>query len=250
MSSLNFKKHYRIELAKTLSAHYYSVWEKGKKKEKFLGHFPSVTTCLQAYPTSEQLIKWMGEKGFHESREIRDAAGRAGTKIHSVIDALLQGSVIQELSYTTEEWFKLKSFVEWYGEYKPEIIMTEFPVFSKKGQYAGRVDCVAKINGEIYLLDWKSSRSIHESAILQVSAYANAVEENTDIKIVNTAILQMGAQNKNGYRFVVQNDWRDQYKVFQHVQATWRYDVYDSKKNPKEPPVLVLPAELKLDMVK
>ena len=245
--SLNFKKNYRIELAKTLQGHYYSVWEKGKKKEKFLGHFPSVTTCLQAYPTSEQLVKWMAEKGFHESREIRDAAGRAGTKIHSAIDSLLGGGTLVEESYTTEEWVKLTSFVDWHKEFKPEIIMTEFSIFSKKGKYAGRVDCLAKLNGEVYLIDWKSSRSIHESAILQVSAYASAVEENTDIKINNTAILQMGAQNKNGYRFVVQDDWRDQYKVFEHVRATWQYDQYDSKKNPKEPPVLVLPAELKLE---
>ena len=248
---MKFKKNYRIELAKTLTGHYYSVWQKGpgKIKEKFLGHYPSVTTCLQAYPTSEQLVKWMAEKGFHESREIRDTAGRAGTKIHSAIDSLLAGDVLMEISYTTEEWVKLESFVNWYREFKPEVIMTEFPIFSKKGKYAGRVDCLAKLNGEIYLIDWKSSRSIHESAILQVSAYASAVEENTDVKIENTAILQMGAQNKSGYRFVIQNDWRDKYKVFRNVQATWEYDNYTSKKNPKEPPVLVLPETLSLDSI-
>src|SRR3990167_7466323 len=218
-SKIVFKKQYRIELAKTLVGHFYSVWEKGKKREKFLGHFPSVTTCLSAYPTSEQLVKWMSEKGFQESREIRDAAGGGGTQIHLAIEDLLHGVTLQELSYSTEEWVKIKSFVDWHNEYQPEIIMLEFLIFSKKGKYAGRVDCIAKINGEIYLIDWKSSRSIHESAILQVSAYAFAVEENTDLKIENTAILQMGAQNKNGYRFVIQNDWRDQYKVFKNVKA-------------------------------
>src|SRR3990167_3573259 len=110
---MKFKKNYRIELAKTLQGHYYSVWQKGpgKIKEKFLGHFPSVTTCLQAYPTSEQLIRWAADKVFAESREIRDAAGRAGSKIHLGIDDLLKGATLQEPSYTTEEWVKLKSFV-------------------------------------------------------------------------------------------------------------------------------------------
>ena len=245
--SLNFKKQYRIELAKTLTGHFYSVWEQKKKKEKFLGHFVSVTTILNAYPTSEHLVKWVADQGFHESRQIRDAAGRAGTKIHLAIEDLITGLELQETGYTTEEWFKIKSFVDWYKEYQPEIIATELAVFSKNGKYAGRVDCVANIHGEITVLDWKSSKSIHESFPLQFSAYAHAIEENTDIKVVQTAALQLGAQNKNGYRFVIYPDWKDHYKVFENVRKVWQYDYFDSKKNPKEPPVLILPDKLKLN---
>jgi hypothetical protein len=243
LKKINFKKNYRIELAKTLSGHFYSVWEKNTKgKEKFLGHWPSVTTFLSAYPTSEQLVKWIAEQGFHESRQIRDAAGRAGTKIHLGVDDLIQGNELQEHSYTTEEWVKLKSFVDWYAEFKPEIIMTEIPVFCKKGGYAGRVDCIAKINGEIYVIDWKSSRSIHDSAVLQAAAYSHAIEDITDLKIDNSSIVQLGASNKKGFRFVIFPDWHDHYKVFENVKQVW---LYDNGKD-KEPPVLVLPESLKL----
>lgn len=245
-----FKKQYRIELAKTLSGHWYSVWRihKGKKKdhEEFLGHYVSVTTFLNAYPTSEQLVQWIASQGFHESRQIRDAAGRAGTKIHSAIDDLIGGAILGEFAYTTEEWVKLQSFVDWYHEYKPEIIATEMAIFSRKGQYAGRIDCIARINGEVYVIDWKSSRSIHNSFALQFAAYANAIEEMTDLKIDNTACLQMGAANKNGYRFVIYPDWKEHYKVFKNVKATWMYDNLESRKNPKEPPVLDLPETLSL----
>ena len=167
-------------------------------------------------------------------------------KIHLAIENLLAGTELQEINYTTEEWVKIKSFVDWYHEYKPEIMATELALFSKKGKYAGRVDCIAKIAGEITVLDWKSSKSIHESFPLQFSAYAHAIEENTDLEIVQTAALQLGAQNKNGYRFVVYPDWREHYKVFKHVKATWEYDQFGLKKNPKEPPVLDLPPVLKL----
>ena len=248
---IKFKKNYRIELAKTLASggHWYSVWLKNKKgKEKFLGHWPSVTLLLSAYPTSEQLIKWVATQGFHESREIRDEAGRRGTRIHLGIMGLLDEYELEEKNYTTEEWHKLDSFVKWHHEYNPEILAVEIPVFSKKGRYAGRVDCVAKINGQIHLLDWKSSRSIHESATLQVAAYSNAIEEMTDLKVENAAILQMGAQNKNGYRFVLypREDWKARYKVFENVRDTWIHDNYGSRKNPKDPPVLELPESLKL----
>lgn len=250
MQHLNYKKQYRIELAKTLTGHFYSVWEQGKKKEKFLGHFVSATTILNAYPTSEHLVKWVADQGFHESRMIRDEAGRRGTKIHLAIEDLLAGNELQEESYTVEEWVKIKSFADWHNEYHPEIIATELAIFSKKGKYAGRVDCVAKIGGEITVIDWKSSKSIHESFPLQFAAYANAIEENTDLKIIQTAAVQLGAQNKNGYRFVIYPDWKDHYKVFENVRKVWQYDYFDSKKNPKEPPVLELPSTLKLEIIK
>src|SRR3990167_8139215 len=121
MEKLKFKHQYRIELAETLSGHFYSVWEQSKKRKKFLGHFVSVTTYLNAYPTSEQLVKWIAEQGFHESRQIRDAAGKAGTRIHSGIEKLLQGAILSENEYTTEEWLKLDSFVAWHTEYRPEV---------------------------------------------------------------------------------------------------------------------------------
>ena len=251
-TQIKFKRSYRIELADTLQGHYYSIWLKNAEgRERFIGHYISVTTILQAYPFSEYLQKFIGDKGWHESRAIRDEAGRKGTRIHAGIEMLLNGeNLTREPNYTTEEWFKIKSFVDWYNEYHPEIIATELNIFSKKGKYAGRVDCVAKINGEITVLDWKSSKSIHESFPLQFAAYANAIEENTDLKIIQTAALQLGAQNKNGYRFVVYPDWKDHYKVFENVRKVWQYDYLDSKKNPKEPPVLELPSTLKLEVKK
>jgi hypothetical protein len=97
------------------------------------------------------------------------------------------------------------------------------------------------------LLDLKSSSGIHEHFPLQFASYAKAIEECTDLKIVQTACLQVGAKNKNGYRFVIYPDWKDHYKVFESVRKVWQYDYFDSKKNPKEPPVLVLPDKLKLN---
>jgi hypothetical protein len=246
--SLVFKEQYRIELAKTLEGHWYSVYKKGKKREYFIGHYPSVTTILQAFPTSEYLVKWVAENGFHESRAIRDAAGRAGTKIHLAIEDLLAGELLHEEDYTMVEWTKIKSFVDWHVEFNPEIIATEVAIFSKKGGYAGRLDCIAKVAGDLTIIDWKSSSSIHNSFACQFAAYAHAIEETTDLKIVQTAALQLGAKNKNGYRYVIYPDWKNHYKVFQSVKATWQYDNFDCKQNDKGALVLTLPETLKLKL--
>ena len=240
-----------IELAKTLSGHWYNVWlitPDGSKGE-CLGCFPSSTTILNAYPQSTYLTQWIAEQGWHESQRIKSEAGERGTRIHDATSFLEDGIELDEKDYSLEEWYKISSFVDWHNEYKPEIIAKEFSVFSESGQYGGRLDRIYKIAGEITLLDIKSSSSIHEHFPLQVASYAKAVEENTDLEIVQTSCLQVGAKNKNGYRFVVYPEWRDHYKVFENVRAVWQYEYFDSKKNPKEPPVLKLPSTLKLNKI-
>lgn len=252
-------KPYIVELADTLSGHWYRVWKAKPPKTiaglgsdgikgRFIGVFPSSTTILNAYPQSAYLTQWIAEKGWHESQRIKSEAGERGTRIHTASEKLEDGIELLKQNYSLEEWFKIKSFVDWYNEYKPELIAKEFPVFSRKGKYAGRLDRIYKIGGEITLLDIKSSSGIHEHFPLQFASYAKAIEENTDLEIVQTACLQLGAQNKNKYRFVVYPDWRDHYKVFENVRKVWNYDYFDSKKNPKEPPVLELPSTLKLEI--
>jgi hypothetical protein len=239
---INFKINYRVELAPTLTGHWYFVYE----EDKFLGTFPSSTTILNAYPQSQYLTKWIAEKGYNEATQIRDEKGVSGTKIHKACDLLESKVTLNKTDYSLEEWWKISTFVAWYKETLPELIATEIPIYSKKGKYAGRLDRIYKLPIGNIILDFKSSSALHPHFPLQFASYAQAIEENTDIKITETAALLLGANNKKGYRFEEYPDWKEHYKVFKHVKATWQYDYFDSKKNLKEPPVLLLPDELKL----
>ncbi|MEK7092034.1 MAG: hypothetical protein AAB907_00255 [Patescibacteria group bacterium] len=239
-------KPFIVELAPTLTGHWYKVWraqEDGSKGE-YLGVFVSSTTILTAYPQSEQLVKWIADHGFHESREIRDSAGREGINIHKACDWLEEGKKLYSENYSTKEWHKISTFVSWFKEYSPILITKEFSIFSETGRYAGTLDRIYNISNEITLLDFKSSSSVHPHFPLQFSSYAHAIEENTDLEIVQTAALQLGSKNKDGYRFVIYPDWRDHYKVFEHVKGTWEYD--NKIDSDFEPPVLELPETLQL----
>lgn len=251
---IKFKKQYHIGLAPTLDKHWYFVDELVGKVEKLkikrIGCFPSFTTILNSYPYSEQLVKWIAERGYNEAREYRDEAGKSGTKIHTAIESLLDGSELHQELYKLEEWNKICSFVRWHGDYHPEILKLELPVFSKKLGVAGRVDCIAMVNGEVYVLDWKSSRSIHNSYYLQIAGYAQAIEEMTNLTINSTAILQLGASNKNGYRFAIEPDWRKNLEVFKGIYKTWTYDGRKEGKDKIEPPILILPETIKLSLWK
>jgi hypothetical protein len=245
-------KPFIVELAPTLSQHWYNVWKQklDGKKGRFLGTFPSATTVLNAYPQSPQLTQWIAENGWNESQRIKESKGRSGTLIHAACDALEGGAMLNNEDYSLEEWWKISTFVAWFDETQPEPVASEFPIFSPSGKYAGRLDRIYRINGEITLLDFKSSSSLHAHFPLQFASYAHAIEETTDLKIVQTAALQLGAKNKNGYRYVLYPEWQEHYKVFKSVKETWYYDNFGSRQTPKEPPVLVLPETLKLNLLK
>ena len=243
---MDLKIPFRIQLAPTLSGHWYKVWEiKKGKPDKYLGVFPSSTTILNAYPQSQQLTQWIAEKGWHESQRIKSEAGERGTRIHKAVELLLDGKELFEDNYSLEEWNKINAFVQWYKDFNPEDIVGEIALFSKKDKYAGRPDRLMKINNELYIIDWKTSSSLHANFPLQFSSYANAFEEITGIKVNYTAALQLGAKNQKGYRFAIypREEWLDHYKVFKSVKETWEYD----NKNPEgEKEVLELPKTLKI----
>ena len=249
-------KPYVVELAKTLNQHWYHVWKAKPNGDKgrYVGAFPSATTILNAYPQSAHLTKWIADNGWSESQRIKSEAGERGTRIHHACDLLEADVTLHEKDYSVEEWYKICSFVDWHRATAPELIATELPVFSPKRKVAGRLDRIYRIAGLNVLLDLKSGAAIHDHFPLQFAIYAQAIEETTDLKIDATAALQLGASNKDGYRYVLyagkeENPgakWREHLKVFNHVHATWMYDNYGARKNPKDPPVLDLPPTLTL----
>ena len=141
-----------------MSGHWYQVFA----GDKDLGYFPSVTTILNAYPQSQHLTRWIADQGWNESQRIKSEAGERGTNVHQAIEDLLAGQNLIRLSYSLEEWWKISTFVDWYHDTNPEILATEIALFSKKYKFAGRVDCIAKINDKITVIDWKTSGNLYE----------------------------------------------------------------------------------------
>ena len=70
----------------------------------------------------------------------------------------------------------VKAFLGWEEECKPEWIYAERKVYCDKYKYAGTVDAVAKINGRVCVIDFKTSKKIYKPYHLQVTAYAQAIK--------------------------------------------------------------------------
>lgn len=88
-----------------------------------------------------------------------------------------------------------KAFVKWAASVKFEPIESELMVYSRRWHYAGTLDCVAKINGKLAVIDFKSSKSYWPEMDLQVSAYRQAYQEMTGRKPKEAWILRLGKED-------------------------------------------------------
>ena len=58
----------------------------------------------------------------------------------------------------------------------PEWLDAERKIYCDRFKYAGTVDAVAKINGRVCVIDFKTSKKIYKPYHLQLTAYAQAIK--------------------------------------------------------------------------
>lgn len=110
-------------------------------------------------------------------------AGDRGTDVHDVAEyLLLNGQPPPKAEIDAEILPYVEGMWNWYKAGKPtwdEVITVESPVFSLEHRYAGTLDGIlhAKEVNAYWLIDFKTSKGIYESHLIQVVAYAHAAIE-------------------------------------------------------------------------
>lgn len=148
---------------------------------------PGVTTIVNRFKESGGLIHWAWQQGMDgvDYRQKRDDAADAGHLTHSLIDDEVHGRPEQDLSGQNPENVKLAlkardAFRTWRDQVKLEIIETETPLVSELFKYGGTFDALARVNGKLRLLDWKTSNGVYGDYIAQVAAYRQLIHEHAE----------------------------------------------------------------------
>lgn len=100
----------------------------------------------------------------------RDKAARRGTRIHQVLEAAAHGDPTDCPRGLLP---MAQQAVDLLDREDVRTVETEARGYNRGLWYAGTIDLIATIRGEAWLLDWKSSRSVHETHVMQVAAYAH-----------------------------------------------------------------------------
>ena len=137
------------------------------------------------------LIYWYGKYGMKKCRQILHLRAEFGTTVHKLFEIIMGGDEVTSDNYNDEIQTTIKLFNEWRSEHKFKDVATEQHLWSKKHKYAGTTDCIAIMDNELVLLDWKTSKDIYDEYWLQLSMYVAAFEELTGVKIDKCGIVQI-----------------------------------------------------------
>ena len=112
-------------------------------------------------------------------KTISKEATDSGKKAHTAVELYIKG---EEYDYVLDNDEKAQTaflaFLEWEEKNHVEWMLVEVPVFSVKVGYAGRFDAIAKVNGHVYLVDFKTSKAIYDEYRDQLIAYRQAFNED------------------------------------------------------------------------
>jgi hypothetical protein len=104
----------------------------------------------------------------------------------------------------------------------------EIAVFCKPDEnfshgYAGSIDLICRIDGQIWVIDLKTSKQVFESHKIQLSAYKHIVEKMYPGETVNMAVLQIGfAKNKRHWKLT---ECEDKFHLFKVAYQIWEEEV-------------------------
>jgi hypothetical protein len=151
--------------------------------------YPSVTTVLGVEKNAE-LEAWRNSVGHEEANLTSARAAARGTRIHGLCEDVLFGRPAEPGMFDVEVFDVMKQALERIDN----IYAIELRMFSDILKIAGTVDLIAEYEGELAIIDWKTSARLKHrddihSYFMQCSAYAVAFEELTGIKVRNIVIV-------------------------------------------------------------
>ena len=170
--------------------------------------YPSVTYVLQYYPKGKYFEEWLKKVGQSADYIVKKAINE-GVLAHSLVERYLLGDEIKLMCegrplYDLKVWKMFLAFVDFWETSGAELLETEVFLYSDTLKVAGTCDLVCKINGEIWVIDLKTSNHLHTTYDLQSAVYARCFEECYDTKVDRVGILWLKSNSrgagKNGKR--------------------------------------------------
>ena len=164
-------------------------------------YYPSVTYVLGYYPKGKFFENWLKQVGFSADYIVKKAA-EEGTQVHELAEEYLNGAELNFLDergrpqYNPDVWQMFLRFVEFWEEFKPTLIETETHIFSDVLKVAGTCDLIVEINGELWLLDLKTSNQLQTVYELQTAVYGQCYEECFGKKIDRYGILWLKSSKR------------------------------------------------------
>ena len=155
--------------------------------------YPSITTVLGVL-NKEGIIAWRKRVGEEEANKISQQASVRGTAVHKLAEDYLNNDPNWKEGAMPTNLFSFDDIKKIMDKRLNNIWMQEVFLYSDRLKTAGQVDCIAEFDGQLSIIDFKTSRKPKKvewitSYFIQASFYAAAFYERTGIPIKQGVIL-------------------------------------------------------------
>lgn len=187
-----------VKLGKTRSHQIYKTKD-GKR-------VPGVTTILNVRNKGEGLMNWAYNMGLEKQDKdayMRDMA-ETGTLLHGMVVAFFQGQQVWMDEWTKEQQDRalicFEKFTAWYFEHDVKLVAAELQLVSDMLKLGGTLDLLVMLDGELTLIDLKTSKAIYDEHILQTITY-EAIAREHGHEIQGRGILRLGRTPEEGFEW-------------------------------------------------
>jgi hypothetical protein len=185
-----------------------------------------LTTPLSRTAYLTTLEKRIGKLRAHQRQVAR--ATEIGSQVHRLIEWWLRRELGQavgpEPAVVDDAQWAFMAWQDWAKAAKLRPIFIEQIVFSLVHGYAGTADLLAEVNGEVRLIDFKTSRAIYPEAHLQNAAYQVALSEMGHGAPVGGLIVRLPrVQSDPQFEVAMVPPSSELFPVFLAIKQVWEW---------------------------
>lgn len=160
--------------------------------------YPSVTSII-SFISRDKFAEWTAKVGIEEANRVKNHSTRRGTKLHRVFEVYIQNGDYESLPEYEDPLIQLmfKSAKFYIDTRLDNIYQQETPMFSHRLCLAGTVDLICEVDGELSIVDFKTSKKEKpeewlEDYFVQLSAYWAMFSEATGIVPKKLVVFLVG----------------------------------------------------------
>jgi uncharacterized protein YlaN (UPF0358 family) len=129
----------------------------------------------------------------------RDTAGDIGRAIHAWAEGYIKGE-LPEMPEDPKVVRGVMAFVDWINSTGAKLLEAERVIYSRKYDFAGRLDLILEIDGRRYLGDIKTGSGVYAEALAQTAGYQCAYEEETGTQLDGRVIIWLAKDSEEEFR--------------------------------------------------
>lgn len=184
-------------------------------------NIPRVTEILRAYTNYDQVPK-----------ETLERAAERGTTVHALCAGIAKGNWIPDGMIDEKLLGYVNSFRKWVSAQVDKFIIIEKRYTDEQLKYSGQLDFVVLgKDGEMYLVDLKTSARPQKTYPIQMAAYDHLLKNN-QIKVQGAMLVYLNKTGEFPDIYCI-DDMTEEFRIFLSALDCWHY-FNKGKRNARE----------------